>query len=257
MSSEIRRTNPTRLKKIHRQSVEVTIELDPVDAGATAFSISRLDLDRYELPEDSDLVAVAYSGHHEMRAEIGTVGKPKIGKKFAFDYDLAGASTFRLLVRKQSSPVLLASCEQIKATRDGEDKTSSQSLLHVSFDDIGERLWRLQQQGGDRPVLVINNCEQPDLKGKLAMKDPVMRGLIVPQAFEQVLIYLADHWDSDDGEDHWVADWKRKLVELDVEDPPSPGEVDNVRRWASDATDSFCDLCKFVKDVARMELNDG
>lgn len=257
MRPEYHRTNPTGLVRIARKSLTLSIELDPVDASATAFRITELDLDNYKLPDNAKLVVVAYTGHDEMRGDMGTVGNPKTGWKFAFGFDNAGACTFRLLVRKESSPELLATCEQIRALRDGEDETSFQALLPVSYPDLGQRLWRVGLEKGLRPVLEINNCAKPDLRSRMEAKDPMLRGLVVPQAFEQVLVYLAHHWDSFDEEGHWTTLWKRKLVELGVDDPPQDeSDPEKIMGWARDATDVFVDRYMFVKDAARAEIND-
>ena len=82
-------------------------------------------------------------------------------------------------------------------------------------DKLGEKLWELRVLGDEEPVIFVTNDPDINMLGRLK-GDRVFQALILPQAFELVLLHLVDNSGDDDG---WQAKWKTYLSARDIEIP--------------------------------------
>ena len=219
------RTNPTRIQRIEKSAVGISLIRDE-QAKPVSFSVNKLDLSSKQLPPAALVFVTVYSDVNELRQDLGSVAALKLGNDISLSsFGSANGLYFRIFVREPDGYRLLASCEGLQANRDGEDDQSLRSLLWVEYEDLGEELWQMRLSGGSRPILVLNDKHPMDLRAKLEARDPFIRALIVPHAIEQSLMYLAlnDPPDSDDS--HWQNEWLRSLPIYGAEEPPEKVEA--------------------------------
>ena len=251
-SVENRKTNPTGLVCIDRKDIAITVNHDPISDQLVSFTVTDLDLESYSFPSDSLLIIHVYSSVEELRNEIGNASAPSIGKDVPLDNINESNVTFRLLVKMPETDQLIGTCEKIRTTRSNEDEGSAESLLHLRYEDLGQRLWRVAAIGGDQPLLLVNNSSSLKIREHIEAKNALVVGLIIPQAFEQCLIYLVQHWDGGDPGD-WQSVWKAFLEKLDIEEPEDKDDPDQVATWAVDASAKYVDKIQFANRVAEWE----
>jgi hypothetical protein len=237
------RTNPTRIQRIEKSAVSISLIRDE-HAKPISFSVSKLDLAGKKLPPDAQVFVTVYSDVNELRHDLGSVAALKLGADLPLSlFDSASGLFFRIFVREPGEYRLLASCEGLQANRDGEDDQSLRSLLWIEYEDLGEELWQMRLSGGSRPILVLNDKHPMDLRAKIEARDPIIRALIVPHAIEQSLMYLAlnDPPDSDDS--HWQNEWLRSLPIYGAEEPPENvneiADMQKVLDWARESAHKY------------------
>ena len=249
---ENRKTNPTGLVCIDRKDIAITVNHDPTSDQLVSFTVTDLDLGSYSFPSDSLLIIHVYSRAEELRSEIGTASAPSINKGIPLDKINESNVTFRLLVKMPGTHKLIGSCEKIRTIRSNEGEGSAEPLLHVRYEDLGQRLWRVDAIGGGQPLLLINNSSYLKTREHIEANNALVEGLIIPQAFEQCLVYLVQHWDSGELGD-WQSVWKAFLEKLDIEEPEDKDDPDQVAAWALDATAKYVDEIQFANRVAEWE----
>ena len=248
------RTNPTGLVDIEKDDMTINISQDFKSGALEFYRVTKLELESYNFPNDALLIIHAYSRFSESRSGIGTVGNPDISYSFpAKDFNNS-AVTFRLLVKMQGANKLLGTCENIRVTQGDQDTQPGKTLLHVRYENLGERLWKLDAVGGTKPIVVVNNSSKFDMRSRMDKKDAIVRGLIIPQAFEQSLLYLAHYWDA--GEE-WQEHWKNFLFELGQDEPEDMSDLKQRDVWVSEAIIKFVSRVKFASLAANWEQENG
>ena len=218
MPSRFFRTNPTGIQPIDRSLISIRVRRNTA-AEIDAFSLDKLDLGTLKLPAKAPVVITVNSRFDEMRIDAGTVGALKLPKNAPIDGLDTSNLIFRAFVTEEEGHKILASCESIRATEeDGKDRAP---LLVVHYEGLGERMWDVKLSDGNRPVLRVNNNTDLDLRGHFETCDPFVRGLIVPQAFEQALVYLVLNPAGDGDLSKWQNIWTTFLEDRSIEIPPA------------------------------------
>jgi hypothetical protein len=246
MASKPYRTNPTGIQIIDRSVLAITVRRNAA-AAIESFSVDRLDLAHMELPGAALATIVAYSGFDEMRIDAGTVADLKLPKNVAMNGLDTGGLIFRAFVTEPSGFKLLASCEGIRAVE--EDGIDRLSLLSVHYEDLGERMWDVKMSGGGWPMLRVNSNAELDLRRYFETYDPFVRGLIVPQAFQQVLVYLVLNPAPDTEPRKWQNVWSAFLEARSIEVPEAPQDVtelEDIQKWATNTAARFAHEVRFV-----------
>lgn len=246
-------TNPTGIKKIHRSDID--IEVTYRSDKRHAFMLNRLEIEKYGLPENSSLWIVAYAGFTEDRICPGTIKELTIPfSRNLSQIDNLKPLFFRIFVCEPETEKIIASCEGITARKDTEEE-GSLPILPVEQDDLGERLWILQAEQEEPPVLIVNN--DPDLRmmdrlGKDA--EPHFRALIIPEAVNRALEYVA-RTDTD-------ADWKQAWISFVVKlGKPSPDELDEeapdkICEWANEVVEAWLKTNPVKNQILLFESKD-
>lgn len=228
-------TNPTNLKEIARKDIRLTrADL----GGKKVFEVGRLDLGGYDFRGDERVIVIARAGNTSRRYEIGTVAA--WGRQpYSLDgLDPSQVLKFRILVREENSPRLLASAEGIRCAGD-EDV---ESLLPIVSADLGERVWNLAIDE-DGAVLQVNERVFPS--GASAESYPPFRALVLPEALRQILDHLAEEPERLQS-DAWMA-WTAWMRSLDIDPPPRDGDLAEV--WVRESTARFCDHFRSTSDL--------
>lgn len=222
-------TNPTQLRKIDRKHIGIS----RFQVGENKkFQVTKLELADYSLAGDELVIAVARAGNTSQRFNIGTVGCWSNEALSLAGLDDSQVLRFRILVRKEDSPRLLASAEGIRCTGDGD----IESMLPIVSTNLGQRLWSLVI-ADDGPVIQCNQAIFPN--GESAQASVPFCTLVLPEALRQILDYLASHQEllTQDG-GVWV-DWSDWMTHLGIERPPADDELR--KSWLAESVSTFCD----------------
>jgi hypothetical protein len=77
----------------------------------------------------------------------------------------------------------------------------------------------------------------------LLTRDPLVRGLILPQIVRQVLGAAAA---SDQQSEQWVVNWMTFADRLGHTDPPPTDDEDAIQEWVDDVLESFTNNLRFA-----------
>jgi hypothetical protein len=239
----IRRLNFTGRKKISRDAV--TIRLLPGDDGVYAFA-AEFDLAPYAFPEDASVFIEAYNTASYMRFAFGTVGKRRDPESARLaEITPRPLPKFRLKVvdRRRRHGLLLGVADKLIPLRPHEEVERRKSLLPVLFDDLGDRVWRLDLS--DWPVLELNN--RVDLIGEAARSGDAFLGLVYPEVVRRILheiLIVNEQTDPEFDDADWMSLWLRYVCALPgVAEPPAGfGEDARSRRleWIDETVEAFC-----------------
>jgi hypothetical protein len=251
-----RRINSTGRRRINRESID--IRMLEAAAGGPLKAEAKLDLAPYKFPADALVSIEAYHRSSGMRFPCGTVGSTNIPPVLVLDeIDQSGPILFRVKVTDTGGNTgqLLGSAERIQPLSEDEDK-DRRALFPVLYRSLGEQVWKVDINPGDRPKLVINR-DIPGIRHRLA-NDPFMKGMLFPAAFRIVMEALARTSGDDDEDDDaesapWQADWLKFCAErLGIAGPPSSALEDR-EKWIEDAVTGFAGTYGFVKEIRKQE----
>lgn len=241
-------TNPTKIKRIDRSHIDLSVA-----DKRESFTVHKIGIETLELPEDFPVWLIARSGFTEERLLLGTAGKinlPKTGSLSSLDP--IKPLQFRIIICDPDSKIIVASCEGITARND-TDETGSIPLLPVEQQELGERLWRLCADQGVAPVLYVNNDPDLGMVKKLRLgDDPIVRALILPEAIQQALEHVASS-----EEDEWRKPWLTFIAELGQPSPDEFEEKDSseIREWAMKVVDVWLKKNHFKKNILLWDNN--
>ena len=151
-----RRINSTGRKRITRENID--IRMIPAAPGEILRASAAVDLSSYQFPPDALLAIEAYHRSSGMRFDCGTVGSQNIPPILLLDQvDQSGSVLFRVKVTDSGSERgrLLGSAERIQPLSEDEDK-NRRALFPVLYRSLGEQVWKVEINSGDRPKLVLN-----------------------------------------------------------------------------------------------------
>ena len=231
-------TNPTNLIEIDRSDVVIdVVKLD----GAEQAIIRELKLAAYDLAETCVCTLICRAGNTTARFELGTVLSPALGPYALTELDPGQLKKFRFLVRTPNGARLVASAEGIRPKGDGD----MESLLPIVPTELGQRLWRVTI---DEDGATLECNARIFANGESAQSFAPFRDLVLPEAFRQVLIYLADEPDRMDVEGSAWSEWRAWMPLLGIE-PTIPDEKDARALWVEGAVGAFCDKFAFTSDL--------
>jgi hypothetical protein len=248
MTAVKRRINFTGRKRIPHSHVSVSLR--PMEAGRPLRATASLDVGSLGFPSNSPVILEAYQRSQGMRFEIGTAGEPDIPPEFSLDeIDPGDSVLFRLKVIDQDGSGLILGAAQRVRPDSTETPDGRRSLFPVDQLDLGSEVWRVRvTEAGPRLQLHFG---LPQLLGKLET-EPLIQGLVLPQALRQVLTDLVADPADDEGDDSpWKADWVKYCEEsLGMADPTDLAE-DERAGWVDDATRKFARDCDFVERIKK------
>lgn len=258
----IRKINFTGRKKIPRS--RVSIQLLPSENGSRRFDAD-IDFDGTGLPDGAHVYVEAYHRASYMRFDFGRIGaieKPK--DRELVDIDNTARPLFRVKVvdKTQAFGRILAVADKLAPVDLTDADASKQSLLHVDFLNLRDRIWRLDLDDCDWPTLELNQSIE-DIR-EIARSDSLFSSLVYPEIFQRILdriVIIDDHADPDCNDDDWPTLWLRFACQLPGVNRPPAGIDDRVKQekqeWVKDTVAAFCRSAKCLNRFLNVRAAEG
>jgi len=250
MSSVVRKLNFTERAKIPKSSVR--FEVRRGEDGVLCFD-AEMALGDIDLPPHARVYIEAWYRTSYMRFDCGTAGALSIPRdRRLTEIDSRDVVRFRVKVVDNSAGEhrIVAVADDILAVARSGSEAQRVSLLPVSFEDLGDEVWRLHYELTG-PVLELNNriagIEQT------AKHDARFFALVYPAVVREILtriLIIEQHPAAED--DEWWSLWLRWAAELTG--TPVPPESDEHESWIAEAVAAFCGRHDVVR---RMAPEDG
>jgi hypothetical protein len=126
---------------------------------------------------------------------------------------------------------------EVDGIRAGERAPADREpLIYLIPADLKEELWKVDFEDPSGPRVLVNR-RLPNPSGLLT-RDPLVRGLILPQIVRQVLGAAAA---SEQQSEQWVVNWMTFADRLGHTDLPTPDDEDAVQEWVDNVVESFTD----------------
>lgn len=254
MSTAKRRINSTGRKRITRDCIDIRIL--ETDSGEPLQAKASLKLEDMKFPVGSAVLIEAYHRSSGMRFDCGTVDALKIPNVLVLDQvDRSGSVLFRVKVvdTDKDQGKLLGSAERVQPASE-DDKEGKRSLFPVLFRDLGELIWKVEINVGDRPKLVINK-EIPGIRHSLH-QNSLLQAFLLPAALRIVLEAMMNTGgdDDDDEEPGWKTEWLQFCREdLGIQDDPFAVIDEGKADWVERTVLSFCASHRFMENIRKME----
>jgi hypothetical protein len=246
MTAVKRRINFTGRKRIPHTLISV--RLRPLEAGKSLQATASFDLGSLGFPPKSPVIFEAYQRSQGMRFEVGTVAEPVVPEQFSLDeIDPGDSVLFRVkVVDDCGSGLILGAAHRLRPDS-SETPDGRRSLFPVDQLDLGSEVWRVRiTDAGPRLQL---HFRLPQLLSKLET-EPLVQGLLLPQALRQVLTDLVADSADDEGDDtSWKSDWLKYCGEtLGMANPIDLPEDERLG-WVDDGVRKFARDCNFVDRI--------
>jgi hypothetical protein len=254
MSSTKRRINSTGRKRIGRECIDIRM-LESGQGEPLKAKVS-LNLSSEKFPPHAQVCLEAYHRSSGMRFDLGSIGSLKLPPLFVLDeVDRSGSVLFRLKVVDTTEEIgkILGSALGIQPSNENEID-GKRSFFPVIYRDLGEEIWRVEINSGDRPRLVLNNRVQ-SISHKL-QTNALFQGLVLPAALRLVVEDLVREAEADDEEDAgWREEWLQYCRDaLGAVTDPATLDEERKRDWVDDVVNRFCGNYRFVQGIKKMEL---
>jgi hypothetical protein len=212
---------------------------------------ANIDLSRYKLRADANLVIEAYNTAYFKRFSIGALGnlRSRVHSEELKGMEPGDQPHFRVKViasHQSAQGQVLAAIDEVRPTTDdNQDVNSLLPLLPKRRELMGDELWRVHFVESDElyPELWINR-DVDGLLGAIMNNDAQITALIMPEVFRQVLRGMLANgapW-TDEGElGRWLVLARRFTPEEYGEWDES--DIDSSRKirfeWIDDVVKSF------------------
>ncbi len=250
MTRMLRRFNYTQRAKIARNQVHLDTE---VLEDGTCMAVVR----KLQLSDSGQHVEAVWSGAEVFlearrtsteswaRHSLGTVSNIRSGglprTVRLEDFDDEGGITFRVKVVDHESR-LLADGDDIRAGV--PQNKNREPLIYLIPQDLGEELWLIDWEDVEGPRVFVNkrlpNCSA------LLTRDPLVRGLIMPQIVRAVLPRVAT---AEQKTDDWVQRWSEFAKRLGFEVPNEDADEDVVSDWVDQVASEFALTLRFATEA--------
>jgi hypothetical protein len=247
--------NYTGRRDIPSGAVKIRLQYGASPRDLPRFTADLSGIAQMGLAPEARIYVEPYVGSGStMRFAYGTVAAVHEPSDTALtDLDVGSQVLFRVKVVDEShNPCpILASANQLRPVDDKQEQDDRRSILPVrETAELGEALWRTDIQAEAGPELLINNGI-PSFLERLR-SEPLIQGLILPNAFERVLEFICLNEDCDDEAD-WVLHWTDFAEEVSGDHMPDSDDSDEIRQFIEQCVRSFCDKNKF-KTLARRAI---
>lgn len=256
MDNVTRKTiNWTKRKSLAHECVEVSRL--PIGADEPEQIDVQIKLPKDEFHSSAFVVIEAYRRQLSKRFECGTVGDLIVPNPLQLDvFGSDKLPSLRLLVvdnEDQPRGRLLGSIEKIQIPGSGNQNASKNSLLLVDLGNLENEIWKVDIDTDTGPRLIVDHRVR-DVGNRIS-SDPELCGLILPSAFQQILMTLADlcdDCDEDDLSEGWIGRWIKFCSNLGVaSDPRDPETEKDI--WIEECFDLFCEKHKFLPRLLKLQ----
>ncbi|MCC6741392.1 MAG: hypothetical protein IT452_20280 [Planctomycetia bacterium] len=245
-----RRLNFTGRKKINRADARISLVSSE---GKLSFSadLRLADYDLAKITPRPRVFVEAYVGAstHWKRFDFGLIGQVQPPADCSLQgFPSSDGVLFRVKVVSagEVAGMLVAEADHITPRRPEElDDDVSPLIRHVSAEDIGDELWRLDFSD-DLPLLKINS-KVPNGADQFIM-EPKLRAIFAPAIMRQVLTRILVR-DRDAGDEDDPEDWRSRWVKFAEGLPKTSscpgvvskdnGNLDEVESWIDDSVEAF------------------
>ena len=254
MNTAKRRINSTGRKRIGRECVDIRmLENSPGEPLRAKISVN---LSSENFPSHAQVCLEAYHRSSGMRFELGTIGNLKVPPILVLDeIDRSGAVLFRLKVVDSADDIgkILGSALGIQPSNENEID-GKRSFFPVNLRDLGEEVWRVEINEGDRPRLLLSNRVQ-SISYKL-QTDTLFQGLVLPAALRIVVENLVREPEADDEDEvGWKQEWLQFCRDtLGTPDDPVSLEEERKKDWVDDVVRRFCNSYQFVQGIKKSDM---
>ncbi len=233
-------SNPTGLIDIEKSRVSIVID----EAGSRLqFSLVGLDLSNLAISAPASVVVIARKGNGESRHDLGPVSAWNKGLIDITDLGENGVLSFRVLVVRPGSPLLVAAAENVRPNGLG----TSESFIALEPAQLGEIPWEFHviEQNGQGLIQFNKKIFQ---SAAAAEADKHFTCFVIPEAIRRLAEWHATHVDSL-ANPEWEP-FKSWLVLHGIEDEPEEelGE-DGRQKWISSVVEAFCDRFRFSSEL--------
>ena len=142
---------------------------------------------------------------------------------------------------------ILAMADRLPRAGTPEYDEMRKSILGVDYEDMGDRLWRLDVDRADMPYLIINkNIIRPV---EMVKNDDMFGALVFPEVVrlildEVVMVSGNDYADTNDPDD-WRALWCNYAYKLNLH-TEIPRTQEDRKDWVEDCVRMFCLKHKYL-----------
>lgn len=139
--------------------------------------------------------------------------------------------------------ILLGEVDGVRTGERGE--TETEPLIPLIPTDLNEELWRVDFGDEALGPRVLVNKRLPNASGLLT-RDPVIRGLIMPQIVRQVLEIVAV---TEQQSEPWAANWISFADRLGHPELPDGEDDGAVQDWVNNVVESFTVSLKMASEA--------
>lgn len=245
----LRTFNYTGRKRIGLADISISLAHE---SDATMRFNANVDLTSLDLPPSSHVYLEAYYQTDWERFSCGSVGVPnELINQELQGFEEGAAVHFRIkVVASEEKGRILAIADNIRPISVDDDKHRD-SLLEVSFTDLGPEVWRVRWTGSS-PHLEFNknipNCKH------LVRRDPAFHAFALPAILREILTRLILVDDALNAEEESSA---HRWVELGSSlagerlEAYEPGDEERVDRWIDNAIRRFADDFQLMNLLAK------
>jgi len=249
-----KRINFTGRKKLASEHIEIRVH-KPGNQKYPTFSAVLEPSSMVGLDKDAKVYIEPYVVSSSMRFDFGTVSHLQAPNDTSLsELDREDSFLFRIKVVDESGQVgkILADASGIRPKEAEDDGINRKSLFPVQWIALGELIWRVDFDVHTGPVLQITT-KVAELPSRLK-NDPLLQGVIYPQAFRDVLWSLIREEEIDD-DLPWVQNWREfilKLTNVNLEDA-TPEDEDEREQFVEEAVRTFSELHNFASRAKHFE----
>ena len=243
-----RRINFTGRQRILNADLVITVNGE--SGGPISFSISKLELDRYDLPANAKVFVEAYKRMSYMRFDCGSVGALSISDALRLsDFRSPEGIKFRIKITdvEQQRGQLLAELSGIVDLR-------RESLLPVEpSNELGQEVYRLDFSDEELTLLINKDCGD----WRNVVTEPIFVSLVYPNVVRMILTKLV-HSESRPGmeeEGSWMAQWQRLGSQLAGDTIPAEDDIEICELWVELAVGEFCKRHEVFASFIRFKEN--
>ena len=213
------------------------------DAGGSLAFDAEMQLEEYQLTQSATVYIEAYGRNLYRRFSYGCISllAPPIDRALP-EFTDAATVQFRVKIVDESGKHgrLLAVADRIHAQQPEDTAQNRICLLHVEYEDLGDRIWKLDLDG-DWPLLRVHKSIE-NIR-EIVRSDARFYALVYPSVTEQILteIVIERGEDQIDPEDdtRWEALWLKFAASRVGPLHEAASEADR-RDWVRRAVDEFC-----------------
>ena len=238
--SQLRSGNSTGSISIKQSDISVTAEND-ADGRLQHLNLKILKLP-CDLKDNDEVYAEIYDKRNEKRISLGTKAKPKpVIKEYIGDYE---RPSIRIYAISPGISVIKAKSKWFTIRSATKTEQEAEGIVDIEpSDNLGERLWKLNIDHDEGPVLYVHSGEEYDVKNQI-VGDPTIQAFVIPEVLNQILNYLADNiQDENQEEPSWMEKWQSWL-EREGQKVFDPDE-DEKDEWLEDIVGHFAKKMKF------------